>query len=129
MTKEEYKKLFIENISKYYKNGLLMKNGNVVEIANVFTIDDYMYVFLPEQIKKQHGVEGYVNALVYADELLNEDEQFASIVEIFKKGIAAANERYLIAKDGIAYLKEIGKTLEGKGNVIVIEYKKNTESP
>jgi histone deacetylase complex regulatory component SIN3 len=128
MTKEEYKKLFIENISKYYKNGLLMKNGNVVEIASVFTIDDYMYVFLPEQIKKHYGVEGYLKALIYAEEMMNEDEQFASIVEIFKKGIAAANERYLIAKDGITYLKEMGKTLEGKGNVIVIEYRKNAES-
>jgi len=128
MTKEEYKKLFIENISKYFKNGLLMKNGNVIEIANVFTVDDYMYVFLPEQIKKMYNLDGYLKALIYAEEMLNEDEQFASIVEIFKKAVEAANERYLIAKDGVSYLKEMGKSLEGKGNVIVIEYKKNAES-
>jgi hypothetical protein len=59
--------------------------------------------------------------MIYGNRIKDETT-FAEIIDAFKKGIEAANEKYLIAKDGTSYLKEIKGGLGKDGNVIVIEY-------
>jgi hypothetical protein len=120
----DYTSYFCAYIADYFKNGgIKMKDGNVVEVAHVYSLDDYLFVYLPEKIKKSTGdVQYYLDAMVYGNQIKNE-ATFAEIIEAFKKGIEAANEKYLIAKDGTSYLKEMKGGLGKDGNVIVIEYK------
>lgn len=120
----DYRSYFCAFIADYFKHGgIKMKDGNVVEIAHVYSLDDYLFVYLPEKIKKATGnMQHYLDAMIYGNEIKNE-ATFSEIIEAFKKGIEAANEKYLIAKDGTSYLKEIKGGLGKDGKVIVIEYK------
>jgi len=120
----KYISYFCAFISDYFKNGgIKMKDGNVIEVAHVYSLDDYLFVYLPEKIKTATGnPQHYLSAMIFGNKI-KDDATSAEIIEAFKKGIEAANEKYLIAKDGTSYLKEIKGGLGKDGNVIVIEYK------
>ena len=126
LTIEEYKALFISFISKYFDyGGIVLKDGNVREVANVYSYEHYVFVYLPSKIKELKKSDvAFLDALEYAHRI-GELDDMRVYIEAFKKGIVASNERYMLAKDGLNYLKELGNNIGSDGNVIVIEYKKN----
>mgnify|MGYP001127086736 CR=1 FL=1 len=126
ITIDEYRSYFLDGLEIYLNSPLIIKNGNVVESAYVFSFRDYIYEWLPQYIKNMHGAFGMLSALDYAHQIEN-DEVLGKYINDFKNAIESLTERYLIAKDGVNYLKEIGNLMNGEGNVIIIEYKKKDD--